>query len=238
MSCKISFLANPVSIYQIMTQNLDANIIASYLQNNPSFFNEYTELLANIRLNSPILGKAISLHERQIEVIREKNKSLERQIAELIRIARENDSLMINIQNWTRSILKTTNDLDRAKTLITELASIFSIPYVTLRLWNTKSKYNQEWFVQNVSETIRLFAQNLQMPYCGKNNDNIISDWLEKEISIASVALIPLKTETETFGLLVLGSPDEARFRSDMATDFLSEIAKTASAALICLINP
>ncbi|MDL2284733.1 DUF484 family protein [Oxalobacter sp. OttesenSCG-928-P03] len=218
-----------------MTQNLDSTTIAAYLQDNPNFFNDHAELLADIQLTSPLLGKAISLQERQIEIIREKNKGLELRIAELVRIARENDTLMHRIQEWTRSILKVELEADRTKTLVSELQSIFSIPLATLRLWNINDTYKEEWFAQDVSEAIRIFTQGLQVPYCGKNNDFEASRWFDANASIESLALIPLKTDAETFGLLVLGSPDETRFRSDMATDFLSEISKTASAALLCL---
>jgi hypothetical protein len=37
--------------------------------------------------------------------------------------------------------------------------------------------------------------------------------------------------------LLVLGSPDPARYTKEMATDFLVQIADTTSAALACLIQ-
>ncbi|MCL1887080.1 MAG: DUF484 family protein [Betaproteobacteria bacterium] len=218
-----------------MTQILDSTLIADYLQKNPHFFNEHAALLADIQLTSPLLGKAISLHERQIEIIREKNKGLELRIAEMVRIARENDTLMHRLQKWTCSILKVAKDSVRPNTLVSELQSIFSIPLATLRLWNVDSQYAEEWFVQDVSEAIRIFAQGLQVPYCGKNNDFEASHWFDEGASIKSIALIPLRTDTEPFGLLVLGSPDETRFRSDMATDFLSEISKTASAALLCL---
>lgn len=220
-----------------MTQNLDSTIIAAYLQDNPHFFHEHAELLADIQLTSPLLGKAISLHERQIEIVREKNKGLELRIAELVRIARDNDTLMHRIQEWTRAILKVQQDADRAQTLVSELQSIFSIPQATLRLWNINEQYAGEWFAQDVSEAIQIFAQGLQAPFCGKNNDFEASHWFGEPVSIESIALIPLKTNSDTFGLLVLGSPDEARFRADMATDFLSEISQTASAALMCLIG-
>lgn len=219
-----------------MKQGVDSAAVAAWLQENPEFFNEQTELLARIRLVSPVVGKTISLHDRQIEVIREKNKGLERRIAELIRIARDNDTLMRHIQKWTRAILKAGGGAKRPQTLISELQTIFTIPHATLRLWNLDAAYDSEWFTQDVSESIRIFAQGLQAPYCGKNNDYEASRWLPEADTITSVALVPLRTENGTFGLLVLGSPDETRFRADMATDFLSEIAQTASAALTCLM--
>ncbi|MDR0933708.1 MAG: DUF484 family protein, partial [Burkholderiaceae bacterium] len=67
------------------------------------------------------------------------------------------------------------------------------------------------------------------------NNDFEAARWFGEPTPVKSVALIPLRVDADAFGLLALGSPDEARFRADMATDFLSEISKTASAALLCL---
>ena len=57
--------------------------------------------------------------------------------------------------------------------------------------------------------------------------------------SAPSTAIIPLRlgSGSETFGLLVLGSSDPQRFATGMATDFLSEIGSTASAALTCLLD-
>ena len=218
-----------------MKQSLDSNAVAEFLLGNPHFFNEYTELLAEIQLSSPLLGKTISLQERQIELLRERNKGLDQRIAELVRIARDNDVLMHRIQSWTRAILKADSETERVNTLVDKLKSIFSVPFATVKLWNITDSYKEEWFAKDVSEAIPIFTQGLQVPYCGKNNNFEASRWFGEETQIESIALIPLRNETRTFGLLVLGSTEETRFRSDMATDFLVEIAQTASSALECL---
>jgi uncharacterized protein YigA (DUF484 family) len=49
--------------------------------------------------------------------------------------------------------------------------------------------------------------------------------------SAALLSLQNLDTK-KSFGLLVLGSTDPLRFSADLATDFLTRIAYTASAAL------
>ena len=58
--------------------------------------------------------------------------------------------------------------------------------------------------------------------------------WLEDASAMQSVALVALKKPgaSESFGLLVLGSPDARRFSADLATDILERIGETASAAL------
>jgi uncharacterized protein YigA (DUF484 family) len=90
-----------------------------------------------------------------------------------------------------------------------------------------------------VSVDARIFANGLATPFCGKNDDFEAASWLEEAPVIQSLAMLPLRTEdaAESFGLLVLGSPDPLRFSADMATDFLVKIGETASAALACLLD-
>jgi len=213
--------------------------VAQYLLDNPDFFQENAAILAHLHLPSPLTGRAVSLQERQIEVLREKYKVLELRMAELVRVAQENDALTRKMQLWTRSLLTSRSDVDLPHTLNTGLKSIFELPYVTLRMWGVAAEYAHTWYAQGVSEDTKIFANSLQVPYCGKNNDFEAVHWLEDARDVQSTAILPLRTnaEADTFGLLVLGSPDGNRFHTGMATDYLAEIGKTASAALICLLD-
>lgn len=222
-----------------MPPTLDSSAIAQYLANNPEFFQEHAGMLAQIQLSSPLTGRAVSLQDRQIEVLREKHKVLELRMGELMRLAHENDEITRKLQTWTRTLLLARNDVDLPHTLTTGLQSIFGVPYSTLRIWRAAPDYAHTWFSQGVTEDAQLFANSLQAPYCGKNNDFEAVRWLEDAPEVQSTALLPLRIETvpDAFGLLVLGSPDATRFHADMATDFLVEISKTASAALVCLLD-
>jgi len=102
-----------------------------------------------------------------------------------------------------------------------------------LRLWNVAPEYEHTWFAAPASDTIRLFASGLTTPFCGENKDFEAATWLD--VPVSSIAMMPLKSEGKVVGLLVLGSTDKTRFSSTMATDFLSQLADTASAALSCL---
>ncbi|MDO6916784.1 DUF484 family protein, partial [Acinetobacter baumannii] len=59
--------------------------VADYLLANPEFFARHAELLASVKLANPHGKAAISLQERQMEMLRDKNKLLERRLAELLR---------------------------------------------------------------------------------------------------------------------------------------------------------
>jgi uncharacterized protein len=61
--------------------------------------------------------------------------------------------------------------------------------------------------------------------------------WLDDSAGITSLALIPLRHQGETFGLLVLGSPDPTRYTADMGVEFLQQVGDMASAALARLLD-
>lgn len=218
---------------------MNSNDIAEYLSQHPHFFEEHAELLAQIKLTSPIMGRTISLQERQMEVVREKLKVMELRLAELMRIAQENDLITNRFQQWTRELLLARNDVDLPYILTRSLQETFALPHATLRLWNVAEDFKHTWFAAETTEDVQLFAKGLRNPFCGTNHDFEAAGWIESEQAITSIAMLPLRLSADEtcFGLLVLGSPDPARFTKEMATDFLTKIADTSSAALMCLID-
>ncbi|MES2049252.1 MAG: DUF484 family protein [Pseudomonadota bacterium] len=218
---------------------MNSNDIADFLSDNPHFFEEHAELLGKIKLTSPVLGRAISLQERQMEVVREKHRVLELRLHELMSLGLENDGITSKFQHWTRSLLLARNDVELPHVLTRGLEDIFAVPHATLRLWNVAEDFSHTWFAQTVGEDVHVFAKGLSAPFCGKNQDFEAAKWIDTEQVIASIAMLPLRLtpDSTTFGLLVLGSPDPARFTKEMATDFLAKIADTSSAALSCLID-
>ncbi|HWX03436.1 DUF484 family protein [Collimonas sp.] len=221
-----------------MTSPLDQDSVAQYLLDSPHFFEEHAELLGKIRLSSPLLGRAVSLQERQMEILREKIKVQDLRLADMVRNAQENDASAQKLFGWARSLLLARNDVDLPHTLVDGLRTTFAVPQATLRLWGVAESYSHTWFAAAASEDVKIFANGLSLPFCGSNNDFEAASWLEQEVQ--SIAMLPLRsgaTSSPTFGLLVLGSPDAQRFSADMATDFLVQIGETASAALACLLE-
>jgi uncharacterized protein YigA (DUF484 family) len=218
---------------------MNTNDIAQYLSQHPHFFEEHAELLSAIKLTSPVMGRSISLQERQMEIVREKLKVLELRLSDLMRVAQDNDAISDKFQLWTRELLSARNDVDLPFILTQSLQNTFTLPHATLRLWTVAPEFNHTWFAEPSSEDVQLFAKGMSDPYCGKNHDFEAATWIESELPIASVAMLPLRLSPSepTFGLLVLGSPDESRFTKEMGTDFLAKIADTCSAALSCMIE-
>ena len=226
-----------------MPTQLNSACVAEYLADHPEFFLEHPTLLTQIKLSSPRAdqkNRAVSLQERQIEVVREKYKTLESHMADLMRIGRENDAMAQKYQSWTCSLLMANNDVDCINRLIHGLQTLFEVPYVTLRLWQTATEHADTWFTQPVSNETKEFATSLNAPYCGLAHHAEFINWLgATESEVQSTVILPLRVEaaSNAFGLLILGSPDPQRYTKEMATDFLSNISETASAALAGFIT-
>jgi uncharacterized protein YigA (DUF484 family) len=213
------------------TATLDSAAVAQYLADHPQFFEEHAGLLGQVKLSSPLTGKAVSLQERQMEVMRDKYRTLELRMSELLRIAEENSHIANRFHGWHQDLLRAAA-ADMPRAVVDGLARHFGVPQATLRLWQLAPAHADAWFAQDVSEDARLFAASLRAPYCGSNRDFEAVRWLADPAAVSSTVMLPLAVGADTFGLLVLGSPDAQRFTERMGTDFLVHIGETASTAL------
>ncbi len=208
--------------------------IANYLANTPDFFERHASLLAAVQLTSPHGQRAVSLQERQAEMLREKIRGLELKAAEMIRHGQENTAIADRLQRWTRELLLTREARDLPEVIARELVSHFLVPQVAIKVWGVMPELAGESFAQGASDDVITFSSSLVQPYCGGNPGLEAAQWLVDPSAAASLALIPLRAGAapEAFGLLVLASGDPQRFTPDMGTDFLTRIGETASAAL------
>ena len=212
--------------------------IADYLANTPGFFERHAELLSTVQIASPHGQRAVSLQERQMEMLRERIKGLEHRIVEMIRNGQDNVGIADRLHAWIHAILLATDAGALPGVLLETLQAQFQIPRAALRLWGIDAAHAGAAWAQPVSADVRSFAGSLTLPYCGTNAGFEAAGWLADAASMQSLALIPLKRPGDdgTFGLLVLGSPDPTRYSADMGTEFLVRIGETASAALTRLV--
>ena len=219
-------------------QGITEDDIANFLAHTPGFFERHAELLATIQLTSPHGQRAVSLQERQMEMLREKIKGLELKIVEMIRHGQENMAIADKLHRWTRAVMLTADPTQVPALMAEELKNQFLIPQATVRVWSVKPEYADQSFAQGVKDDPKSFATSLTMPYCGVNSGFEPVGWLDDPASVMSLALIPLRhgVATPAFGLLVLGSPDPTRYTADMGTEFLMRVGELASAGLARLV--
>jgi len=209
--------------------------IADFLLNTPDFFERHAELLAAVQLTSPHGHRAVSLQERQAEMLREKIRALELRIMDMIRHGNENMIIGDKLQRWARQLFLVERPAELPAVMVREIQSQFGVPQVALRVWGVAPAFAGESFAQGVSEEMKILAASLASPYCGVNAGFDAVSWLADAERAASVALIALRSgaaDPQAFGLLVLASPDPQRFHAGMGTDFLERMAELGSAAL------
>ena len=225
-----------------ITSPITEDDIANYLANTPDFFERHSELLAAVQLSSPHSQRAVSLQERQANLLREKIRMLEQRIMDMIRNVNDNMVLSDKLLLWARTLFLNTNPLALPQLIANEIADQFAVPQVGIKVWGVAPAYAQADFAQGVSDDAKLFATSLTEPFCGVNTGLEAISWLPQPQAATSLAILPLRGlpigggvaggVAPAFGLLVLASPDAQRFNSTMGTDFLARIPDLASAAL------
>lgn len=217
-----------------MTALPDAHAVALFLEEYPDFFEQNPDLIAGLRLTTALGGRTVSLQERQVEVLREKIRQLELKLANLTRVAGNNDAIIGNFHQWILRLLAERDTASQPDLLMTAMKECFQVPAVTLRLWDLADGHADAWFAAGELATARAWADAHSTPSCGAAAGKPGVDWLEDGSSMQSAALVPLRKagSDKSFGLLVLGSPDPQRFAAELATDFLERIGEAASASL------
>ena len=211
--------------------------IANYLANTPDFFERHAELLASVQLSSPHGNRAVSLQERQAEMLREKIRVIEHRIMDMIRNGNENLLIADKLHRWSCQLFQSADPGDLPDLITHEIRNEFVTPQVTIKVWGVAQSYADRPFAQGVSTDAKAFASSLTAPYCGINAGFEAVAWLDDPAVALSLALIPLRAgpihaAIPAFGMLVLASPDPQRFHSGMGTDFLDRIGELSSAAL------
>jgi uncharacterized protein YigA (DUF484 family) len=218
-----------------MTPPASAEQVARYLHDNPGFFDAHPELLASITVPHAHGGRAVSLVERQVDLLREKNKALEMRLAELLRIGQENDAIAGRLQKLTRDLLRARDVRQLPELLVESMTEGFAVPQVALRLWAIDEAHRTLPYAAAAEADVVTLTDSIRQPYCGANAELKVAMWLPGGgAQTRSIALLPMRVGAapEAFGLLVLGSPDPGRFAPDMGTAFLERIAEIGSAAL------
>lgn len=207
--------------------------VADYLKNNPGFFEQYADLISQIFLPHPHGGRAISLAERQMLTLREKNRQTESKLAELIAFGEENDAISEKVHRLSVALIAAETFQAVIHLLNFHLRDDFSVPHVDLRLWDKPADIEDLPEFAAVSEELQVFAETLVHPYCGSTAGFGTASWFGEHANhIRSQALIALRNGGGTIGMIALGSEEAQRFYTDMGTLYLERLGEMVSAAL------
>ena len=141
--------------------------IANFLLSTPGFFERHAEVLATVQITSPHGARAVSLQERQAEMLREKIKGLEQRIMEMVRHSHENEAIAAKVHHWSGALLQVRDPMDLPQAVVDGLRTLFEVPQAAVRVWGVAGAYIDADFTQGASDDARAFASSLTMPFCG-----------------------------------------------------------------------
>jgi uncharacterized protein YigA (DUF484 family) len=216
--------------------SLSDDDIAGWLRSHPDFFARNGELLATLRVPHAT-GGAVSLIERQIELLREKNQSADARFTELVGIARANEQLAARVHRFTRRLMRAPTRRATLVQIEQGLREDFDVTQSVLLLFGSGGEDAGLRFVRtiaagdpNLAGFDTVFATG--KPRCGQIRDSLREFLFGVDAaSVGSVALVPLGGDAP-LGLLALASLNSQRFHPGMSTDFLALLGELTSDAL------
>ena len=212
--------------------------VAEYLEQHPDFFARQSQLLNNLRIPHES-GSAVSLIERQVDQLRQQLNERQSQLDELLRVARENDSLHARMHRLTLQLIDAATFDEVLNALQDELHDGFNADAVEMRLFSASQleDHLDPESSDAQSKTFQTFFSR-NKPICGRlPKEQFCYIFGAEGEEIASAALIPLKSEG-VLGMLAIGSRDVQRFTPNQSTDFLTKLGEVISRTLQAVSLP
>jgi len=204
--------------------------IADYLYQHPDFFTRHQQLVMELEIPH-LRGQAVSLVERQVQVLREENQHLEHKLTQLIDNAKRNEELNQRIQRIIISLAAVDSVDAFFNTLYEVMLKEFHTDDVVLRLFEVphSTLSGRKEFVEYDAQVFTLFEPLLNQgtPLCGQLNAAQMT-YLFPEQDIKSAVVLPIGIPKPQ-GVLALGSEELTRFHAGMGTELLKYMSDVIS---------
>jgi uncharacterized protein YigA (DUF484 family) len=215
----------------------DSAQVAGYLREHPEFFSEHADLLAELRIPHPS-GRAVSLVERQVQVLRDQNGELKTKLLSLVDVARDNDRLNERMHRLTVDLLQAGSLAGLVDALQHHMRNEFKADALALHLPGLDEAAQRDSGALPLDQLARareLFGQCFDntKPVCGRLRlEQLEFLFHDQAAAIESAAVVPLSAKAQQ-GLLAIGSREVNRFNPCMDTLFLNHLGEL----MACLIG-
>ncbi|MGI9278504.1 MAG: DUF484 family protein [Endozoicomonas sp.] len=229
---------------QDQAASITADQVVQYLKSHPDFFMNQDELLLDLKIPHE-RGVAISLVERQLQLLRDHNLELRRRLGKLVDVARDNDRLFEQTRKLVLGLLE-SQDLEQAtETLKDGLEQDFEVDFHSLILF-TRQPANLTIREEDPDTADEILGDLLsgfrdkqssgQKVICGRMKSRELEFLFpDNHGEIGSVALAPLNFP-DNVGVLALGSRDENHFRASMGSLFIGYLSDVTSRVISRLL--
>jgi len=201
-----------------MPDTLDPEDVEAFLRAHPNFLQDRPGLLAV--LNLPHGGEgAVSLVERQVSVLRERNIASRQKLAELSDIGRENDRLLDATRNTILALLAGENRADLTRIWRGQVTGTFQAEMGALVWMDGASDGTEEALL--ASKLIRQGGG-----FSGVLRPQEMQTLFGTAAAEGSAALVAIRSGEDDIGVLGVGSHDTQRYHAEHGTLFLEYLAE------------
>jgi uncharacterized protein len=215
-------------------EGIDSQQVAEWLRRHPRFLEQFSDLAQSLVVPRDA-GDATSLASYQLEVLRDKNRELNRRLHELFANAEDNERLVQRTHRLTLSLMRQTSAADTLRAMVASLREDFDGELVRVVLFDPVEGLHgdEDWLIvvarnaAAVSPFGKFMADGEAL--CGRLQPEKL-DLLfgDRQLEVGSVALLPLGR----LGMLAVGSRDGSRFYPGMGTLFLRLMSEALVVAL------
>jgi uncharacterized protein len=213
----------------------EAQVVA-YLKAHPQLLTNNPQLLETLEL-SHSAGSAVSLIERQVELLRGKNARLEAHLNRLIDTARDNESRAENVLRLARNLIRAPSLANIVVGLRTSMREDFDVDEVFVGL--NAGAYKRHDIdgvvpIEAGGPIARAYDNFIRtrLIECGPIAEDKAKLLFPKaEQPVLSAAVVPLEKE-KNLGMLALGSREAERFKPRQGKLFLEMTAELVAAAV------
>lgn len=211
---------------------LNAEAVAAYLRQHPEFFVDHEELIPELRIpHQP--GTAVSLVERQVRLLRERNIEMRHRLSQLMDVARDNDRLFDKTRRLVLDLLDAGSLEEVIGAVEDSLRHEFQVPFVGLILFSeTPLGVGRSVSSAEAHQAIGGLLG------AGKTTCGVLRPG-ELEFlfgaadgaQVGSAAVVSLSHQG-LHGVLAIGSPDPQHYKSSLGTLFLGYVAEVLARVL------
>lgn len=215
---------------------LNEREVVAYLKAHPDFLNRHPDLLESIELRHRA-GSAVSLIEKQVDMLRAKNQRLEDRLQRLMDAARENERRSAHVQRLARTLIRAPSLAAVAAGLARCMREDFGIEEVFVGIAAAQFKRRDIEGIHPIEPDGRLARAfddffRTRLIECGPIAPDKARLLFPKAARpVLSAAIAPLEKD-KSLGMLALGSGDAQRFQPRQGKFFLELTADLVAAAV------
>lgn len=207
---------------------LDDSQVRDFLEQQVDFFQRNPDMLRKLHIPHAS-GDAVSLVERQVSVLRERNVDLRHRLRDLTEAARDNEVLYMNTRQLVLELLEAESLGALFEAFAHAMRNGFKTDQAAMIVFDNNASGEARESCRRAPRDSVLSHLGALMkggkPACGALRDEEFNYLFPDARSSGSAALVTISRGGSELGLIAVGSVDATRYHPKMGTLFLEHIA-------------